>query len=1201
MAFTEEELRRLGLLPPEEEEGDKPAPPALSAEEVQKLGIPVEPQDSAVEAPPTAGATTLPDGTEMPTETPTGDGKTAFRQFTTDQYNDLPFEEALKLYREYMDDPNTSRPILGLGYAFQTNPETGEKTYIQSPKPNLLDNGAGVGSFDLLATGAAGLVGNGLELLGAGLDYYGVSDNAAKTLGNVLPRNKYGDNLGDSLTGDALPLMLVGGGIGGSIYKALTSLPKVVRGLAAVVSTEGLLAALQPTNSSGVFLGENPMIQAPQAVLPLLKGVPLENADEAEKILGTRINLFLDGLMTGGIISSTISGVAAGTKLAWNLTLEPIFNLGRADKAISERSVTKIFEQLEGYRPNMSEAEKIKFREELADLIEQNKTVLLDSLANAEDTFEVTLDTLGALLRGLDKQKNALKDAGVNTTGTEGLIGLVQGVRRGFDNKTPMTDAVKVAPQKALDEQTDALINRFGGDTPQEQNTRILMSADEFAEQGRQEVLAARDSAKAAEADYAKAKAEFVDEIGKDLELTAEIEALGKARGTEIAAPKTASQDQVVSQLETAYTTMKGEKNARYAAIEGGPVDVGALYDAFASAEIDNLSAQSTALQRTTPLSNIAKLLQPRRVPDVPNGSSTATAVPGKAADDVAGTGFRFETREEVIARVEAEFAKNPEIYNFGLFNNVIRPELSDLANSLYGKSDIQAGNAVRQVIRSIDEDMVDFVAKTDPNLADAAIEGKRYYVEEFAPFWRDGRLEEFADLMDRTAVKPTNRGAGQIDIVTGTIREGNAVRLKQFRDLLERPEAGANSGALADYMVYDTIGNMAASIRAASDISEVPIGELNNTLRQYSEALTAVFPEKGAELTSFIKRVEAAQGDLNQLKTIMEEAQAAVDSTKEAIQASELANFFRGFPDPRVSDELLRDMSTTGNAFEAFKRIFTNSRDSYDLVDALMERIKLAPDGQREILEAGMRTAYAKYFRSAVVGDLPLPSGVLPTKAGAVTVGLDGRNQLYELGDRIFRDQTEVMEALRAVSEFASESTKSRNAIPIPGQSPTAFNQDVSRATNRIIYATSGPLSRTGTRIRSIMGALVETVDPTKLTVTVTDRILANPDEFVKIARAINAAPTDEVAKELLLRSLFWGITRPNDEEGNNSLEGVPEFLADQEVQIRDGMSTGTAPTADWVTMQKYDVDQNAPPRIGIPLPTDEQMEELLKKYGIE
>jgi hypothetical protein len=633
------------------------------------------------------------------------------------------------------------------------------------------------------------------------------------------------------------------------------------------------------------------------------------------------------------------------------------------------------------------------------------------------------------------------------------------------------------------------------------------------------------------------------------LELSDEITRLSRATGTEIDTSRTAAREDILAGIEAAYREMRGQKNALYSAIEGGAIDTGSLYDVLANVRLDELSRQATTLRRTSPLREIAELFQPRRVPDTTPSDSlelAVDAVPGEQA-------MRLETRDEVIERVNGWFARDPEMYNFGYFQNVIRPELSDLASGLFQNNDILAANAVRDVIGTIDDEMVDFVGRNNPELADAAVEAKRYYREEFAPFFRDGRLREYAELYDGTIGRADDIGrvdyaSGSRGIIDTTMRGGDAALVGQFRDLLARSEAGGNVTPLADYMVADAISAAAASLRASGG-TEAQLGGFVGQLRQYSEALNQNFPERAAELNTFIRRVEDAQGNREQLQRIMTEAQDRLKATVDEVRTGELRSFFRR-EYGQSDNPILRDLATASDPQAAFARVLTsNANDTTATVTALMDRANALPPEQRMAVIDGMETAYMRVFRERFLGRRMESGGVRPVNPARIEMGLDEVQSIFRVGDEVFRDKPEVMDALRMMSELASDTASSRNATPIAAMSATEFNRQATTATNRLIYTFIGPLSRAGTRIRSAVSSLIETVAPDERAAIILDNIMADPEYFAELSRRYNRQPNDPQAQAMLTRALLTAGVRAND----NGIEDAIDGAAGIEQEMRE------------------------------------------------
>jgi hypothetical protein len=1104
-----------------------------------RFDMPVGASETSIQGGVADQATPIAETTPNPPQTP------SFRQFSTDQYNGLSWHDQVRLYNEYQNDPNTSNPPLGFGYAFQTNPETGRRTYIPPPQRGILGGGGGMGLIDNLALGGVSAIGGVLEGVGATIDAgarrLGYETNTQGPMGNFLPRLETGTNMGESLIAETAPILLGGVAGGAGALRLFRSYPTIVKGLAAYVASEVGASSLSPLDSGGFLIGD-------RAMLPILRGVDLSNPTEAEQIVQDRMNLLMDGLMTGGIITRTASGAISGTKLVYDLTLGPVLNLARATRATEDRAVNAIFDQLGAFRPGMSEQEQYAFRRELTDIIRRNREVLLERLDGVDDSLTVNMDTLGSLLRGID------------TPEASELYGLVQGLRTAaISGNQPLTSAATRRPQQALDTQTDALLERVGGDTADEQTARMLMGADGFAEQGREAVRGAALSAQEARAAYDQAIRDFLPNMG-DNAMSAEIQALLRARGTEVNLPATATRDQIIEEVRRLYEIAKEGKNARYAAISGGALDIDGMYGVLRQLDQGQITQAENATQATNPLRRLLQESRPRNVDDPITGTS------------------RMETPDEAKDRF-ADFLTS-EGMDFGRLYTEVRPELASLIDHFSGPNGNPAIAAnFRRFVNWIDEDQLQFLIRNgDEAVAEQAEIALDFYKREFAPFWRDGALQDFARIHDSTLgrtgsdgleIGRTDFSVGSRQTIGGALEAADPAQIEQFRRLLETPNANVDAGVVADYMVYRAIGDMATAIRSA-DITAAPIDQLTVNLQRYADALNAQFPERATELNQFIRRVEAAQGDLTEVRRIMDEADAAVREAQEAVQNSELANFFRGFPDMQA-DPLLRDLSTTNNAFNAFERIFQNGRDSFDIVDALMDRVRLAPEGQREILQQGIETAYARYMRNMVVNRGAIPGDIQATSAPRIQAALEGTNPVFEIGDRIFRDRPEIMRAVRELSEFAADSTRARNAPPIAGQSPTAFNAEVTAATNRIIYTTMGPLTRMGTRMRALINSGVERVDPTNLSREIMDRILSNPDEFIRIARRIEREPSDPMMQMIMYNSFIRAVQRPvlSGRDDRNYVGEALQGAAGLELQM-DQMLDGSG-----VRQQTYGVER--------------------------
>jgi gas vesicle protein len=1037
--------------------------------------------------------------------------------YPSDMWNDFgSFEEAHRFYKDVvLQDPNVTPPPLGVGYAIFRNPDTGETDYITPPSPTILRDGAKSDAFDLAAVGFANALGNLIELGGAGLEAAGV-EGATEAAGNLIPGVNTGSSAADALIVEGLPMLVAGGGTGNAVYQGLKSAPQILRASAALITGEVANAAVSETGAATIAIGDN-------AMFPMLRGVDLGD-DASEQVIEARMNILLDGLMAGGVVGGVASGATQIGKLGYNLMVSPILDATyRVESAAERKMYEAIVDAIVGVDKDvLADPQRLfEARDKIAQIVRENKEVVITRLNNVDEDYRITLDTMSAIERGIKDEE-----------GGSAIIAQVQGLRNAeLQANSPLTPQAVRGPMTALDNETGTLLRETGGVTAQEQTATMAAAAEDLAQQGRDEVLEVSRLSEEAQSDYYRSASQLIADVANDLELSDEITRLANAVGTEIDTTRTAARNQIVDQIQQGYEALTKQKNDLYAAIDGGEVDVEGLISVLDDLPTEQITQAAQATKNSSPVRGLLSVTRRRSV---------------ETADAFGDPITRPETDEERISRIANYLERNG--INFGFFQRQIRPELSQLASDAYSNSPT-AGRNFRDLVKYIDEDMVDYVAETgDGVVAEAAQDALSFYRDTYAPIFRDGKLADYAELHSNT-IGRTQQGAkrkiNEVDYQTGTRRlvtetmsEGSPAQINQFRGLLSRSEAGANPSPLAEYMVADTISNAYDSLRASGG-TDAQLGGFISTLRQYSEALTEVFPDRAEELNTFIRSVEEVKGNRGLLEQRMKDAQAKMEATRQRVQDGELRFFFRKeFGD--VENPALMELATTSNPQESFRSlILSNETDRLAAMEAIYTRINAIEDPSRKkIIQDGIETAYLRLFRDQTLSPRTEIGGtraVMPTR---IERSADELNALYQMGDVIYADRPEIMQAVRETSELASNLAKSRNAVPVSSMSATAFNQQAATATSRLIYLTVGPLSKAGTRIRSIVGTAIEGADGYTKAAAIRDKILANPDEFLRLSQRYNQQPNDEALQAMLLRFMVEGGVRATDPATNEDVE---------------------------------------------------------------
>jgi archaellum component FlaC len=799
--------------------------------------------------------------------------------------------------------------------------------------------------------------------------------------------------------------------------------------------------------------------------------------------------------------------------------VEPLLTAASTNRT-EKRAITRIMDELTSITDASTPEEIYRARENIANIVEQNKDVVLDRLSDVDEPLRFNLDTVSAMARGADGPV------------TDQLLSLRSGLlqRSGVSSQTQSAVA---RPAVELQEQTEEYLRRVGGETADDQVETMAAAGREVTDEISRRVDEAQGGVRAAQESYDASVEAVRRSIRDDLEVGQQIDQLEELTGTEIVTGPSTSREQIEQGLANAYEGMKQTKNDLYAQVDGGPIDVGSLYDAFAEADLDELTKKSRDIRATSPLRELAELMQPRRVPVEGATGSRAVAEfdPTATGSAAAGDGMRLETREEVIERVQNWFARDPDKYNFGFFNNDIRNELNRAAQDFFARGEGSSAQVLRDIIKTIDGPMTDYVAQEgDPALRQAALQARDYYTNEFAPVWRSrGVMEDYAQSYDNTIARGEGFRRGfeeqSEQVVSSALTGSSPERVRSLQLALEA--GGQDASPIADYFVSDAVANLWGRVRR-DGIDSVNFADLEQSMRQYAEALQKTFPEKAESVNRFIGRLRQAQGDKEKLEAILKDAGSKAEEATRRLQNTEMARFLR------ESSEAL-GIAPTANPETAFREILSKGRP-LDRLRRFKDEISTLPEGRRAVVQDGLETAYTRLLRQRAVGrTLELGGGRRP-KTGAIE---DAGEQidpqtLIRVGREVFSDKPEVMEAIEPLMEISGMVQRSKEARPISVFSPTAFSQDAQRATNRLIYVTTGPLSRAGTRIRAALGAFVENMAPDQRAAHVMDNILADPDKFVALARQYNRNPQNAVAREELLRAMFSGVIKTDTDEGD-------------------------------------------------------------------
>lgn len=1094
--------------------------------------------------------------------------------FPTNMYDGLSLGEAMDRYKDivYQKDENGEHTrelnpnieLVGNSHRFVR--EDGSDSLIPEPETSFMggarmlfgadpyDVTAKVGGPQILSKGIQESVSDFREADAAFLEKTGGADLLRSSpIGDQYPDDLVesaqeksvnvdtGGTFFDALIADAGPAIIAGLPTGVGTVRALSLIPQATSTVANVVlnTFKGVTATLTGETAATLTTGtdEGTLVMGPNATFPAFPDLVDLGDEEADRVIEHRLNTLTEGMALGGVVLGAIATTKAATTTAAQFLLDGFVTAAKGpEKAV----YMQLSLELANLPPDANEAMLAEARQRVAKIVEDNKEVLVQSIRGMDGNQQVTIDTVSALLKGTGNQADRSNALGVRA-GAMNIPG------------SPVVDAVD-APIAAVQQDLKLQAQELGGETAAQQTAKLEEGVELLTDTARGSVDKVSGGLAQAQTKYDADYAEIMKGFDQDLEFTSMLDRLTAQYGTDLEGPATATRDRIKALLENAYVSQKTAKDSKYAAVSGGPVDAEAIIDQFEQINLGSITEAEYLLKSNRPVATLHKLVQPKMVAD-------------EAGEEGA---MRRETPEEVIDRVQLFIDNDPKL-NFGFFYKQIRQELGQLAGDLYTRGNGLAGSKVREFIKFIDGDMLDFVEQEgDDALAANAREAKRYFAEDYmfksgGPGAPQSKLAEYADLYDSTLGRTNNQdltatmtGGGFNrdaydssfeDLSTSWLEQGNRFDIAHLKKALSTLK-GTDGGEIADYMVLKVLGRFALDARAGG-IEGIDYGKLTSELGKYSSVLSANFPQKADLINGFLKRLETARGSQDELLKVLESTKASADKGIAQLQGSILTEFFDKSLTPQLKQiASSSEIFATSDPYKAFSGFFTGP-ETVSRMRQLLQAIEASPEANRPVIKDALKLAYNKFLDDKLIGKKLQTSGVTPMNVAPGERAADELTPLFRVGREIYGDEGEVLfSGLETALGMARETEALKGASPIAGQSRTAFNQQARTNTNRMIAIFIGPLSRIGTRIRSILGGLIEKLNADERAMMIRQNILANPDEYLALASKYNKNPGDPLLEETLMYFLGSGLIKTDLEA---DAEGVPGMVEDARGEVSE------------------------------------------------
>lgn len=432
----------------------------------------------------------------------------------------------------------------------------------------------------------------------------------------------------------------------------------------------------------------------------------------------------------------------------------------------------------------------------------------------------------------------------------------------------------------------------------------------------------------------------------------------------------------------------------------------------------------------------------------------------------------------------------------------------------------------LRNLKRHIQDEQLNYIAEEGYEAAEKAYD---YYKNTYAPFWRDGPLEDIQRIQrDKSIIKPLEAQYETRKILKNTFgdldQEGFTQRII---DLLNTEEGKKSSGKVLDYV----LGTVAQDVQrilnnGKKKLSPEDISSLSKTLEAYVPIFKKVDETQVSRINEFLTKLRDKNFSTEELKQQLEIFEKQAKTVEEDLLGGKFKEFFR----KEGSQYLPRS-----NTDDIYKSVF----DDPDVVDKLPDLIKQA--GKEN--ENGLRAAYKDHLLKKILRD---EQGLAGEKL-ASPIKQEELDKLFKTGDILFKDNPKIMEVTRGLIEELRQARQgSRRKLPTFDTSVP--RKSASGAIDFVITQIFGVLNRTGARIRSAAGKALSAIDPQDQVKNMMDLMYSNPEEFSRVVKQLEKDAvkgnilTNEKTKrdlyKLFIASNIYGDDPPDEEEFMNGFE---------------------------------------------------------------
>lgn len=417
-----------------------------------------------------------------------------------------------------------------------------------------------------------------------------------------------------------------------------------------------------------------------------------------------------------------------------------------------------------------------------------------------------------------------------------------------------------------------------------------------------------------------------------------------------------------------------------------------------------------------------------------------------------------------------------------------------------------------------------------------AVAEFRDYYAKEWAPKWKDGVGQDYAGVYQgttrinretgaKTVLSPVNKEIGTDAVIDKSLQK--TPYTKQLTTLLGK-DGGEQIGTL---VVSDALSNVQKIINRKGSVGPEDFNDVLGALEQHGAAFSAVAPDQAKRLNDLATRVRDRNIELSEVQKEIDEIMKGAANVEKEVLGKELAPFFKQDSHGGVFNEV-------SNGYDAFNQVLKDTAQATDKegktkLQRIIGRVKASGN---ELANKGLQAAWTNAFRDKFFSVADDATGTVKVKSKFIADEKIGKNELLEAGREIFKDQPGVMTTVEALAREADRISKARSSTSHLPNEPKTIAQKGKSAFEMVTTFLFGPLSRTGSKVRSAGSKLLEKSNPEEYLNKTLQAVLADPDEFNRIVKPFMERQKKKVPVEDMKALLRWavntGVKSPEEAE---------------------------------------------------------------------